>query len=414
MAALSPTEQSLTMTDTLDCPVPGCQYSDTLNSVLDHFSKREGSEHQWANLDYESARTFRISYHDEQMTKRRKKAEIAADTGDYSEAVSHLEAALEHAQRGMRHTPDTTDRFDEECSALLAEISRVESAAIENQIAEYVTIAENRVSDGDDEHVTGRPDCAEEAYADAEQALEDAIALATDDLPEQVQSLQDRLDRVRLRQLSLETSDTHRRVIKTQRTAREYKDAGDSAFKQSDYQSALEAYQLALDAYDDVVDALDAFEFESTTEGATTCDLCQKPFDTALNSVQLKHCGRRRVCPACMHFAEDGALLTPDSVAGERKSVEEMTTNIKSGEYGLEWSTNDPINEEPYPDDQEEAQRIGEQELVRELVRVYQMVKGKPTVEDLDAETEFGYLPYKRRYGSIEDALEAAGFEIDS
>jgi hypothetical protein len=98
---------------------------------------------------------------------------------------------------------------------------------------------------------------------------------------------------------------------------------------------------------------------------------------------------------------------------GERPTADQMD---EQGEYWVStyqdhfgsWTNavEEAGYETPHP-----SRRVPTERLLDELKRIADDVGGRPTLRDMEAKGEYGPMTFIRRYGSWNEALEAAGFE---
>lgn len=236
--------------------------------------------------------------------------------------------------------------------------------------------------------------------------------MASEAAPDHVQRLEQRLRHVRVRQESLELSESHHSIRKLVISAREYTTAGDRAFHESDYETALDNYEQAKRDYESLSNVFEAFSFADPIDDPTICDVCKQQYTEKLNFWEIDLGVSLEVCPLCTRFGPDGNLPTPRVIAAEKRAVVENIESIQDGDVGLVWSSDTP--QEPIPDTSVSEDTSGPEtrELLIELVGLYQRLGEAPTAEQIDEHTEFGYLEYRAQFGSIADALQEAGFDV--
>lgn len=399
------------MTGDIVCPKAECGYEGSIAEVAEHIDSTADSAHSWLTLEYDHEADFRTSQHLQRARSLREAAEVAADAGNYDEALDQLENAVEHYDEAKATLQDTITVSDER-EAVIEELERVKQTKRQNRIEQFVATAGNELDTGDAAYADGEWDRAAEAYDEAISVMGKA-----QDLGEEMDSVlegraQELLEQAEVRKESLDGSDAHRDPLEAVRDAKAHKDAGDTAFKQSNQQDALEEYRQSLAAFKRALSFLEALSFESHHSDDQICDICHAEFDRTLESVSLGDNRKRQVCPACSRFAPGGVLPTPADIDIQTAVIEEDIDSIEAGEYGTEWTSmpDDTDGDEEQSD--EVSTTVDEQQLLIELVGVYQSVEGLPTAEDLDDRTEYGYLVYQEQFGSIENALGKAGFEM--
>lgn len=98
---------------------------------------------------------------------------------------------------------------------------------------------------------------------------------------------------------------------------------------------------------------------------------------------------------------------------GERPTADQMD---QQGEY---WVSTYQSHFESWAQAVEEAgyetphpsRRVSKEALLEDLERVAEEIGGRPTLRDVEEHGEYGPMTYIRRFGSWNEALEAAGFE---
>ncbi|WP_440988362.1 hypothetical protein [Haloarchaeobius baliensis] len=398
------------MTDPVTCPADGCSYTDRLDAVVDHVETTGDESHDWGVLPYDDADEFRVAQHVEQGERLASAGVERADSGQYELAVEQLEAALEQFQHARAIPSSDSRSLQERCRTVLETIERVEDERAAQELDDLLNAVESHIESGDDDRLRGAFDSAADEYEQAVTELERVEQRAPDEregVHRRVAELRDRLEG---RLASLDPSSDHRELVQLYDEALQHRDAGDEAFRDSDIERAVEEYRTARTGFDQVLEALDEFTFDSASSSPSVCDICREKFDTALETIDLDDRTERTVCPSCTLFAADGLLPMPRTVATEQRYLAENIESLESGDYGLTWAT----KQRATPDD--DAEQTGsfpdEQQLLVQLVGVYQQADGLPTPADLDEKTDFGYLAYREQFGGIEDALREAGFDV--
>ncbi|WP_090381472.1 hypothetical protein [Natronobacterium texcoconense] len=201
-------------------------------------------------------------------------------------------------------------------------------------IDELVDRAENTIDAGDDKHFAGAPDEAAQEYEDGVEALSEARKVAANLESDQVEKIDQHLRRVRVRQQSLDLSDTRQKVREIVTKAREHAAAGDQAFHDSKYDIALEEYEKAYDRYEFLATTLDEFSFEEPLNSSEVCDVCQQQFGGELDFWQIELGVTLQVCPACARFGSAGNLPSPRDIAVEQQTVRENIESLRDGDVG--------------------------------------------------------------------------------
>ncbi|MFA9427117.1 homing endonuclease associated repeat-containing protein [Natronorubrum sp. A-ect3] len=278
-------------------------------------------------------------------------------------------------------------------------------------IDEIVDRAENAIDAGDKAHFEGDSNLAGQQYEAAVDALAEAKTLTTELAPDRVAEIDRQLRSVRVRQQSLELSGPHQTVRDLVAAAREHAAAGDRAFHDSEYEVALKEYESARDRYESLADSLHEFSFDECTTDPMVCDVCRQRFDAALDFWRINLGVSLQVCLACTRFGSDGNIPNPRAVATEQRAVVENIESIRDGNVGLDWTSDAP----PQSDESEDVGTTGDsrdtRQILMQLVGLYQQLGEPPTAADLDEHTDFGYLAYRDEFGSLSEALQAAGFE---
>ncbi len=158
------------------------------------------------------------------------------------------------------------------------------------------------------------------------------------------------------------------------------------------------------------MEKLDEFTFDVASQRSSACDICRQEFDTGLEAVVLDDGTERTVCPACTMFAKGDLLRPPATVETEEGYLTENIESLETGDYGLTWSSKP--DSKTGADAESGATRVDEQQMLIQLIGVYQQADGLPSPAELDEKTDFGFLAYSEQFGDIEDALREAGFDV--
>ncbi len=398
------------MTGTVSCPGDTCSFEGSIAAVTDHIAETSDETHSWETLGYDDADDFRHDVHRERGRNFQETAQEARDHGDFDTAIEQLENALYHYQHAKLFGDDTA-AIDDRCRAVLETIDGIETAKETQAIDDLLDRAENAIDDGDEAHLEDDPDSATQAYEEASLSVQQAMTVATELAPDRVPTIERHLRRVRVRQQSLDLSEAHRTIRELVTAARDHAAAGDRAFQDSAYELAVEEYQKAAERYESLADSFKAFSFDEQTPDSTVCDVCRHRFDTELDSWQIDLGVSLQACPSCARFGPDGNLPSPRDVATEHRAVVENIEHIRDGDVGLDWTSDGAIQVDESGDGSSGTERDTQQMLIQ-LVGVCQQLGRKPTAEELDEQTEFGHLAYRDEFGSISDALQAAGFGV--
>lgn len=109
----------------------------------------------------------------------------------------------------------------------------------------------------------------------------------------------------------------------------------------------------------------------------------------------------------------DGTLPSPREIAAEHRAVVENIERIREQDVGVAWTSPPDSNTEASPDSDPDATAPNESDMLVQLVGCCQRAGGVPTAEELDERTDYGYLQYVEQFGSVPEALEEAGFDVD-
>ncbi len=393
------------------CPVDRCAFEGTTMDVANHIQENSKESHQWEVLRWDDRDEFCRTIHFNEGQRFEKLGQEALDHGDYEAAIENIENGISHFKRAQEFAEDPST-LTEHCQDMLDWIADIEVAEQIQHIDDLVDLAENAIDGGDELQFHENPRSAADEYNTATDALNEAITVASRVAPDRVPRLEQRLRRVRVRQESLELSESHHSIRKLVISAREYTTAGDRAFHESDYETALDNYEQAKRDYESLSSVFDAFSFDEPVPDPTICDVCKQQYTEKLNFWEIDLGISLEVCPLCTRFGPDGNLPTPRVIAAEKRAVVENIESIQDGDVGLVWSSDTP--QEPIPDTSvsEDTSGPDRRELLIELVGLYQRFGEAPTAEQIDEHTEFGYLEYRAQFGSIADALQEAGFDV--
>jgi len=393
------------------CPVHMCTFDGTIRDVANHIQEHSDESHRWEALRWDDRDEFCRTTHFEEGQRFEQLGQDAWDHGDYEGAIENLEDVTSHFQRAQEFADDPST-LTERCQDIRDRIADIEVAEQIQHIDDLVDLAENAIDEGDELQFHEKPRSAADEYNTATDALNEAITVASEAAPDHVQRLEQRLRHVRVRQESLELSESHHSIRKLVISAREYTTAGDRAFHESDYETALDNYEQAKRDYESLSNVFEAFSFADPIDDPTICDVCKQQYTEKLNFWEIDLGVSLEVCPLCTRFGPDGNLPTPRVIAAEKRAVVENIESIQDGDVGLVWSSDTP--QEPIPDTSVSEDTSGPEtrELLIELVGLYQRLGEAPTAEQIDEHTEFGYLEYRAQFGSIADALQEAGFDV--
>ncbi|QFU84266.1 homing endonuclease associated repeat-containing protein [Natronorubrum aibiense] len=372
------------MTDSMGCPADTCSFEGSIFEVVDHV--------------IESVDEFRYDAHLTEGRRLQENAREARDHGGFDEAIEDLEGALHNFQ----------------CAKLFADdVSSIESRCREmlQLIDNLVNQAENATDAGDKAHFESDSNFAGQKYEEAVDALEEARTLATELAPDRVAGIDRHLRSVQVRQESLELSEPHQTVRDLVAAAREHAAAGDRAFHDSEYEVALKEYENARDQYESLADSLQEFSFDESIADSIVCDVCRQRFDGELDSWRINLGVSLQVCPACVRFGSDGNLPNPRTVATEYRAIVENIENIRDGDVGLDWTSDAPLQSDRSEDVGTDGDRRDTRQMLMQLVGLCQQLGAPPSAAELDENTDFGYLDYRNEFGSLSEALQAAGFE---
>jgi len=367
--------------------------------------------HRWEVLRWNDYDEFCRTTHFEEGQRFERVGQEAWDHGDYEGAIESLENGLSHFQRAQEFANDPST-LRVRCQEVLNRIVQIEVAEQIQQIDDLVDIAENAIDEGDELHFHENSTSARDEYSTAIDALTEAVAVASKVAPDRVQRVEQRRRRVQLRQESLERSESHQSIRNLVISAREYTTAGDRAFRDSDYETALDQYQQAKREYEALSGVFEAFSFNDPVDDQTVCDVCKQQYSKKLNMWEIDLEISLEVCPLCARFGPDGNLPTPRDITAEQRAVVENIESIQDGDVGLVWSSDTPPESIPDTPVTEDTGGPETRELLMQLVGLYQRLGGPPTAEQIDEHTEFGYLEYRAEFGSVANALQEAGFDV--
>lgn len=397
------------MSDMVGCPVDACLFEGSISEVADHISESDDQGHTWGTLSYENAAEFCYNAHLEEGRRLQEEAQEARDHGVFDVAIEELEGALHHFQRAKLFVDDASS-IENRCGEVLITINEVETAEQAQVVDELVNEAENAIDDGDKAHFDGNTEAAAQAYEKATGAFEEARTLATELTPNRVSKIDRELSRIRVRRQSLNLSASHQTIRDLVAEARDHAAAGDRAFQNSEYETALEEYEEARDRYESLADVLQEFSFDGLTADPAVCDVCRQRFDDNLDSWQIDLGASLQVCPSCAGFGSGGNLPSPRDVATEHRTVVENIESIRDGDVGLTWTSDTPLQSSESDDSNSGSNDRNTQQMLVQLVGLYQQLGKPPTAEDIDEHTDFGFLAYRDEFGSISEALQTAGF----
>jgi len=393
------------------CPVHVCPFDSTITDVANHIQDHSDPRHQWEVLRWKDRDEFCRTTHFEEGQRFEQLGQEALDHGDYERAIKNLEDAISHFQRAQEFADDPST-FTERCQEIRYRIAEIEVAEQTQHIEDLIDIAENAIDEGDKLQFHENPTSATDKYSTATDALTESIAVASRVAPDRVQRLEQRLRRVRVREESLELSESHQSIRELVGSAREYTTTGDRAFHDSDYETALDNYEQAKREYESLSNAFEAFSFDDPVDDPTVCDVCKQQYTEELHFWEIDLEITLGVCPLCTRFGPDGNLPTPRDLAAEQRAVVENIESIQNGDVGLVWSSDTPPDSIPDTPVTEDTNGPETRELLMQLVGLYQRLGGAPTAEQIDEHTEFGYLEYRAEFGSVANALQEAGFDV--
>ncbi|QSG02831.1 homing endonuclease associated repeat-containing protein [Natranaeroarchaeum sulfidigenes] len=398
------------MNDLVDCPVDTCSFGGSVLVVADHIAETNNEAHTWDALGHANADEFCYTVHFEEGQRLQNKAEEARNLGEYEIAIETMERALRHFQRANVFEYDTSSA-ESRCQEVQRTLNEIETDEQEQVIDELVDEAENAIDTGDKAHFDGNTEAAAQAYETAVNALEEARRSATQSAPDRIPKINQELNCIRVRQQSLDLSTSHQRVRELAADARDHAAAGNGAFQNSEYETALEEYEKARDRYESLADALQEFSFDDPTNDSSECDVCRHRFDNRLDDWQIEFDASLQVCPSCARFGPGGNLPSPQDVATELRTVMENIERIRDGDIGLTWSSGSNAQPDETDDNDTEAGSRDRRQMLVQLVGLYQQLGSPPTAEEIDGHTNFGFLAYRDEFGSISDALREAGFD---
>ncbi len=393
------------------CPVDTCPFEGTTMDVANHIQENSNESHQWEVLRWDDRDEFCRTTHFNEGQRFEKLGQEAWNHGDYEEAVKNIENEISHFKRAQEFAEDPST-LTERCQEMLDRIADIEIAEQIHHIDDLVDLAENAIDGGDELQFHENPRSSADEYNTATDALSKAITVASEIAPDRVQRLEQRLRRVRVRQESLELSESHHSIRELVGSAREYTTTGDRAFHESEYETALDNYEQAKREYESLSNAFEAFSFDDPVDDPTVCDVCKQQYTEELNFCEIDLETLLGVCPLCTRFGPDGNLPTPRDLAAEQRAVVENIESIQNGDVGLVWSSDTPPESIPDTPVTEDTNGPETRELLMQLVGLYQRLGGAPTAEQIDEHTEFGYLEYRAEFGSVANALQEAGFDV--
>ena len=398
-----------TASDNVACPGDECSFEGEVAAVASHVAERGDRMHTWERLDYDDGADFQNEAHLEAGQRFESAARESRDHGEFDKAVRELEGALWHFQRAKLHADDTRNIGDR-CREVLRAIDRVETEEERRVVDNLLNRAESAIDTGDESFSDGDIDMAETEYERAIELLKDAATLGSEVASDRTEHIDRQLRRTRLYRQSLDQSDLHSSLRDHVAAAREHAAAGNDAFQKSEYGVALDEYEKARTEYETVVVVLDAFTFGEPVDDPTVCDVCRHQFDEELEFWEIDLGETLQVCPSCARFGTGRSVPSPQEVASEHRSIVENIESIRDGDVGLGW-TSDGVTEEPESSGAVSGSR-DRRAMLLQLIGVYQTLGEPPTAAKLDEDTDFGYLEYEDEFGSIQEALREAGFDI--
>ena len=220
------------MTEPVICPVIACSVQGTIPDIAAHIGESDDDPHTWDQLGYEDADEFRHECHRETGSRLQNEATDARNQNQFDTAIAKLERALHQFQQAKSFATEKTP-LEDQCRAVLETIEELESAIQIQVIGDLVDQAENAIVAGDDRHAASEPDAAAHEYEKAVEALTEARTVAGELGSNHAAKIGKHLRRVRVRQQSLDLSDTHQTIRDLVIEAREYATAGDQAFHNS-------------------------------------------------------------------------------------------------------------------------------------------------------------------------------------
>ena len=398
------------MSKTIICPVETCAFEGMVTDVANHIQDQRDESHRWESLRWNDYDEFCRTTHLKKGQRFETLGQEASDHGDYTKAIESLEDGLSHFKRAQEFA-DNPSTLTERCQEIHDRIVEIEVAEQTQQINDLIDLAGNAIDEGDKLQFHEKITSATDQYSTATDALIEAIALASEIAPDRIQQLEQQLQRIQVRQESLELSESHQSIRKLIISAREYTTAGDRAFHKSDYETALDNYKQAKREYESLFNAFEAFSFDDPVNDPTVCDVCKQQYSETLDFWEINLNTSLEVCPLCARFDPDGNLPTPRDIAAEKRVIVENIESIQDGDVGLVWSSDTPPESIPETSVSDDPSDPDTREMLMQLVGLYQRLGEAPTAEQIDEHTEFGYLEYRSEFGNITNALQEAGFD---
>jgi tetratricopeptide (TPR) repeat protein len=394
--------------------VYGCTFKGPVESVSTHIEESTVEGHSFEELGHTNSNEFREKCHVDQAKTMVSKGREAADAGEYEKAVQRFEDAHFHYDKARTIADIESAEYTARCEEVLREIEKVELEQSVQKIDNQINEVESLFDSGDRAMLNGEPSTATDRYEEALHLLDEIRPTVEEHAPQKLPTINELTEYSHLRRESLENFGNHQALLDAYRDAQNAQDEGDTAFKDDEYELAVEKYETALKYYTEVEELLDEFTFETQASDDTVCSFCGLHFDIEieLEVVEFED-GERTACPACAQFGAEGVLPHPSEVTQTVEYVRENIESIKSGEYGLDWTTSSEIDTSSDKDPQSGSNSgPTDQQLLIQLIGTFQSVEGLPTAGDLDQHTDFGYRVYQERFGSIKDALSEAGFDV--
>jgi hypothetical protein len=255
---------------------------------------------------------------------------------------------------------------------------------------------------------------AEESCRDARQYLEAAQEIAAEigEIRQPVAEELERLGRLETK-LTIETLDTGAPLSRLHAFDVEL-ERGDAATKRDDREAAAIAYARAYELLEDVLEAADS-DLPADPE---TCALCwRRPATTT-----VVFCGRQpAACGVCRKLVERRF----PTVTAVRKRREALLTDIEDAlgwTPGPEWLSAPTEGAGPGDPGAPETGAEGSAPetdpeavfLVREFTAVSQQVGHPATPDDIDEHAAYSPADYRSVFGSWDDVVTQAGFEVET
>lgn len=390
------------------CPADTCEFDGSIPEVADHIAESNDERHTWKALGYKNIDELNHDNHLKEGQRLQEVAQEARDHGKFDVAIEELEGALYHFQRAKLFADDAS-HIGNRCREVLTTIDEIETTEQIQVIDDFVNGAETAIDAGDEAHFEDDYSLTRQKYKEAVDALKEARTLATELAPDRVEGIDRHLRSVRVRQQSLEMSEPHRAIRQLAADAREHTAAGDRAFHDSEYETVLKEYENASNRYKSLAECLQEFSFAESTADPMTCDVCRHQFEEELDFWRINLGVSLRVCPACALFGSDGDLPNPQTVATEHRIVIENIESIRDGDVGLDWTSDASTQSDSSEDIGSDGDSRDARQMLIQLVGLCQQLGEQPTAGELDEHTDFGYLAYRDEFGSLTDAIQAAG-----